>query len=396
MQDLVSSNHKKRVAIVSQLNTRGGVQSCVFAIMRGLNQRGIIPDVVWDVEPNWELLQEEGVKAGFRPIHFTFSTPSLRGHLTSTRYWMRIANMVDGSTLRANYDFFYIFYNGFLVSPDMPHLRYLSGPPLLPQLFTVSPGLRGVPIRFLRWIYRSFLSKRWPVYDYHRGDHYVINSHFTAGLFKEAHGVSLPVIHPPINLSGRSFADDDLPQRDTITFFSRVSTYKRPEMVIELASRFKQYRCVIMGSVTPERQAFFNKLKELAQQCGRPDIIFLATPSNQRVLEELARTRFYVFPAVNEHFGMTTPEAIASGAIPFVHDTGGQREIVPDSRLRFTDNDFYSKFEALTRIPENELVVVRRMLANHVNQYSEERFIEHMMAALGPEKHSAPLEELTV
>ena len=64
----------------------------------------------------------------------------------------------------------------------------------------------------------------------------MINSHFTAGLFEQAHGVRLPVVHPPIDVSDRSYDPADLPARDTLTFFSRIVDYKRPEIVLQLAA----------------------------------------------------------------------------------------------------------------------------------------------------------------
>jgi glycosyltransferase involved in cell wall biosynthesis len=79
---------------------------------------------------------------------------------------------------------------------------------------------------------------------------------------------------------------------------------------------------------------------------------------------------------------MTTAEAIASGSIPFVHNSGGQREIVPDERLRFTDEEYFAKFQALLDLPEAELNQIRQRLSEHIRQYSEEIFIDRMLAYL--------------
>ena len=139
-------------------------------------------------------------------------------------------------------------------------------------------------------------------------------------------------------------------------------------------------RVVLMGGVKPNVQEYYDGLRKGAE--GLQNVTFLANPSNEKVNEELARTRFYVFPGINEHFGMTTAEAIASGAIPFVHNSGGQREIVPDERLRFTDDEFISKFQALLDLPDTELNQIRTQLSEHIRQYSESIFIEKMLAYL--------------
>jgi glycogen synthase len=47
----------------------------------------------------------------------------------------------------------------------------------------------------------------------------------------------------------------------------------------------------------------------------------------------------------NEPFGISTVEAIAAGCVPIVHNSGGQREIVPFDDLRFND-----KIEAVEKV----------------------------------------------
>jgi glycosyltransferase involved in cell wall biosynthesis len=373
-------NKSPRIGIVSWLDSPGGVQSVVLSLIKGLNQRGILPDLLWDVPPDTKLLEAKDARAGFQPIHFTAPSPLLRGVSSTARYLMNLANIIRSQQIVEHYDFYYIFYNGFLVNDHTPHIRYLSGPPLLPQLELSSPGLRGVPFRFLRWLYGAGLRHIFPAYEFHRDSRYVINSLYTAQLFEEAHGVRLPVVHPPIDLSGRSFAAEDLAQRDTVTFFSRLVDYKRPEMVLELARCYPAYRFVLMGGVKPQNQQYFAALQQKAR--ADQNVSFFDNPSDSKVREELARTRFYVFPAMKEHFGMATAEAIASGAVPFVHDSGGQREVVPDPRLRFTDEQFFDRFADLLRLSPEQLNEIRFELREHVGQFSEEAFIAKMLSLL--------------
>lgn len=377
-----------RVAVVARLSQPGGVQSVVLSLIKGLNERGIIPDIVWDSPPNREMLEEKGVQAGYMPVRFTLPSSFVEQAPITLKYTFRIANLFTSSQVPRAYNFYYIFYNGFLVDDGTPHVRYLSGPPLLPQLDAVSPGLRGLPYRAIRALYRRYLKNRFPVYEYHRDSPYVINAQYTADLFEEAHGVRLPVINPPIDLSGRSFSDHDIHRRDTITYFSRFIDYKRPEMVLSLAERFPGQRVLLMGGVKPENRAYYQQLRDLARQKKLANAVFLDNPNDQRVKEELSRTRFYVFPGVNEHFGMATAEAIGSGAVPYVHDSGGQREIVPDPDLRFTDDEFIEKFARLVALSSEELNDIRKRLAAHVQQFSEAVFIEKMLAFMSRSQES--------
>jgi glycosyltransferase involved in cell wall biosynthesis len=376
------NEHKPlRVGVVARLTEPGGVQSVALSMIKGLNARGVVPDVLWDVKPSASLLAGAGVRAGFRPVWFPFSTFLIDKMPLSLRYLAFLANSVNGNRFRGEFDFVYTVNQIFVFPADFPHLYYLSGPPLLPQLDHPPPGLKGVPLAGFKWMYRTFCRKRRPIYDYQPGSTFVINSHYTARLFKEAHGIDLPVVHPPINIADRSYEPGDLSRRDSLVFFSRIVYYKRPEMVMDLARRHRNFRCVIMGGVQPHRRPYYEELRLQSEKEGL-GIVFIDNPSDRQVRAELARARFYVFPALNEHFGMTTPEAIASGAIPFVHNSGGQVEIVVDDRLRFEDAEFMTKFAALANTPDEELERVRTRLVKHVRQYSEDAFIATMCAYL--------------
>jgi glycosyltransferase involved in cell wall biosynthesis len=368
---------KTRVGIVYMLTHPGGVQSCVLSLIRGLNAQGIVPDILWDQKPCEDLLKDAAVDVRFVRLRFMIPSRWIVRLPASIRYLAWLANIIDGEKYRAKYDCIFSFYNGFRIPPGLSHLYYLSGPPLLPQLENVPQGLRGIPIRVFRLIYRKLLYRRFPAYEYHQDCRYVINSAYTSGLFLDAHGVEIPVVYPPINLAGRSFASNDLSGRDTLLFFSRIVDYKRPELVLELAIRHPKFRCVIMGGVTENRRRYLENLK--SQALGKGEVVFIANPDDETVREEMARTRFYIFPAANEHFGMTTPEAIASGAVPFVHDSGGQREIVPDNRLRFTDMEFHEKFNNLLGFPDDVLEDIREALNVHVRQYSEQIYVSKML-----------------
>jgi glycosyltransferase involved in cell wall biosynthesis len=363
------------VALVGELAAPGGVQSCIASLAAGLNARGIVPTLLWETPPNPRVLGDFSARMEYRPLRVPVPARVLLRLPDSLRHIAAAFNVVTPRAASRSFPVYFSFYNGFLVPPDHPHVYYLSGPPLLPQLNTHSPGLRGLPSRVSKALYKRILSRRFPAYEYHRANQYVINSQYTCRLFHEAHGVELPVVYPPIKLDDLGFERDDLKTRDSITFLSRIVPYKRPELVLELASRFPHYRCVIMGGIGDHRREYLARLRARASNLR---VEFLANPPREVILQELRRSRFYVFPGKNEHFGMTTPEAIASGAIPYVHDSGGQREII-DSRLRFSDTDFLSRFAELQSLRESDLHALRSRLADHVRNFSAERFVREMI-----------------
>ena len=54
-----------------------------------------------------------------------------------------------------------------------------------------------------------------------------------------------------------------------------------------------------------------------------------------------------VVPSRNEPFGITTIQGLAQGCLPMVHNSGGQKEIIPHADQRFDDAD-----EAAKRLEE--------------------------------------------
>jgi hypothetical protein len=136
-----------------------------------------------------------------------------------------------------------------------------------------------------------------------------------------------------------------------------------------------------MGGVQKHRRKYLEDLQRQARRVA-PEVIFLPNASDAQVKEEFSRARFYVFPAVNEHFGMTTPEAIAGGAIPFVHDSGGQREIVPIEQLRFSDGNFHEKFRSVIAASGEQLEAWRTTLRMVIESYDEKHFQRKMLSYL--------------
>ena len=92
---------------------------------------------------------------------------------------------------------------------------------------------------------------------------------------------------------------------------------------------------------------------------------------------------FFLHTMRDEPFGMSTVEAIAAGCIPVVHDSGGQREVVPLDHLRFrTVEEAVGIFEALLAQRPKALAETSRYLQNHIRQFSRDTFRGRMSKIL--------------
>tara|TARA_R110001583_G_scaffold8896_2_gene41972 strand:- start:20980 stop:22107 length:1128 start_codon:yes stop_codon:yes gene_type:complete len=363
-----------KVAIIYDLTEAGGVQTCVLSLIKGLNKKGIKPIIFWDEAPNSELLIEAGVSVDYVQIKFPIAPSRIKTIPNLFRYLLWPFNMIKISKIPSDFDYVYSFTVNILIDKIRPHLFYLSGPPLLPQLES-----KSIRFKIAKFLYKLMIRPFYPAYEPQRKANYVINSQYTAKLFEEAHNRKLEVVYPSNQLKIENLQEEDLPFRDTVTFFSRIVDYKRPEFLMILAKQYPDLKFAIMGGVSKNRIDYLDSLKNMASDQNLTNLSFYPNASRNDIDQILKKTLFYVFPAINEHFGITTVEAVLKGCIPFVHDSGGQKEIVPFSHLRFSDEDFTTKFTELLSLKNEDKNKYRQKMHKHILLFTEESFIDRMI-----------------
>lgn len=367
-----------KIGIVFRLDSYGGVESCVIALVRALNQRSIVPELIWDRPPQPAILSQVGIKVAYRH-HQRVVASSIIDWLPNTLRYLPIAMNSIGTKKHSRiYDFIFSFVNWYLVDPRVPHTYYCSGPPLLPQL---EPKLRGARAWFRdaqRAFYTRWLRPTLPAYEYHRSSKYFINSKFTARLFKDAHGADLQVLYPPIPMP--SVQSTRGAERHGAVFFSRLVPYKRAELVLRLADSFPQTQFTLMGATTRKHRNYISHLRR--EVATRANCALIENPDYPTVAATFLKHRFFIFPAIDEHFGMVTAEAIAAGLIPFVHDSGGQIEIVRDASLRFRDSEMQKRFAALQALSPDVLNSMHAECATQLRNFDAVIFQQQMLAAM--------------
>jgi hypothetical protein len=364
-----------KIAIVYDLSESGGVQTCVFSLIKGLNSKGIAPVVFWDKEPKQQLLEELNLKVEFSKLNFIFSSDFIKKCPNTLRYLLSPFNLINISEIPFSFDYVYSFTSNILIDDDRPHLLYLSGPPLVPQLES-----RSNKFKLAKKIYSYFIRPFYPAYEVQTNANYVINSEFISKMFNESFSRKLKVIYPSNQLN---FSKKNLKtKRIYSTFFSRIVDYKRPEFILKLAKEFPEERFVIMGGLSVNRIKYFKNLITMSLGLNLKNIEFIPNATKNEVEDILCLSKFYLFPAVDEHFGITTVEAILSGCIPFVHDSGGQKEIVPFEELRFTDNQFLDKYRKMLLFEHEELETLSEKLIKHCELFSEAKYVDEMISFL--------------
>jgi glycosyltransferase involved in cell wall biosynthesis len=172
--------------------------------------------------------------------------------------------------------------------------------------------------------------------------------HFNDSLFP---GVKSEVIYPPVSLELGSKTHES-EKENVILHVGRfriqnlaAEDYKKQGFMIDsfkklVDSGFRKWKFIIAASVKKEDEERFALLQQKAK--GYP-IDFEINKTNEELFRFYNKAKIYwhasgygedveKHPELAEHFGISTVEAMGSGVVPVVINSGGQREIVTDGK----------------------------------------------------------------
>jgi glycosyltransferase involved in cell wall biosynthesis len=85
------------------------------------------------------------------------------------------------------------------------------------------------------------------------------------------------------------------------------------------------------------------------------------------------QSRYFLHALIDEPFGITAVQAIAAGCMPIVHDSGGQREVVPYTSLRYGSMDeIPGLIEALEHTGDSSFDALLDELLLHIKSHFTE------------------------
>jgi alpha-1,2-mannosyltransferase len=156
------------------------------------------------------------------------------------------------------------------------------------------------------------------------------NSEFTKKAIMRKWGREAKVIYPPVDVENFSPAKKE----DFIVTVGRFVRTKNYELIVEVAKRIPQLKFIIIGR-KQEHDTYYQKIKK-----SKPSNLILATDlSTAEMSSLLSKARLYLHTMIGEHFGISVVEAMASGCIPIVHNSGGTREVIGNFGYIYNDLD---------------------------------------------------------
>lgn len=257
-----------------------------------------------------------------------------------------------------------------------------------PRRTEASPTFKGN--LFLRPLASALDRKYRDCYDL-----FICNSRFTEVWLKKYWGIATDrraVLYPPTVRQVEWSSELALKKEPIILIVSRFDPRKNIiEMVkffVEREERFPGWRLVVAGAFSEEDRSYVERIREVAE--GHRIEILLNIPTNQRnALYQKASVFWHAMgmnadedssPVDVEHFGISTVEAMAAGAVPVVIDKGGQREIVDNGINGFRWRTL-GELETMTQklIADTDLrVAMTKKAVESSRKYSLEAFYKNI------------------
>ena len=371
-----------RVAICQSNIIPGGRLRVVLGIVRALNEMGIVPDIL---TASLGIQSEEipgryGQTARFQFRHVSRLPTGSQDAAILAFNWSLHHYARD-------YDILINTSNSLLLLP--PSKRVLSYM-FFPRKYRVlanDPDIHR-PGHRLSWWKREELIRQGlrPLYRHlaPQPHHAIIcMTHFTCQKLHEVYPQlpQLPIVYPPVDIQ-RFWCENEQRERSIVTA-GRFSPSKRQLEQIELAAQLPDITFHLVGFTSPDNP-YFQLCQERIKQLGLQNVHLHANAPFDVLLQLLQHSRYFLHTLINEPFGLTAVQAMAAGCIPIVHDSGGQRETVPEPLLRYQAlADVPLRIAELDALAISEINDLRQRLHAHVRQFSADHFQSRIRAQLG-------------
>lgn len=162
-----------------------------------------------------------------------------------------------------------------------------------------------------------------------------VNSKYTSNTMRHLTGANPTLLYPPISKALYVDSNDLNDKENVVVSLSRIVPQKRLTLIPTIAKfTDKRIRFKIVGLNGSADE--LRRIHKAIEKNGVSDRVEVATDVSREELRRILRTsKVFLHLTVGEHFGVAVVEAMASGCIPIVDDSGGPKEFVPQ-HLRFT------------------------------------------------------------
>lgn len=268
-----------------------------------------------------------------------------------------------------NYDVFFYLTDGSIFFPTAKK-----------NFLHIQSPLIGQPAKS---VWGKFKLKGWDLIIY--------NSRFTKDYSQDNWPLKSEIIHPPID----TLKIKPLKKEKYILSVGRFFGYLKDKKHKVLIEAFKElfesgsiedWSLHLVGSAGKGDKDYVESLKDLAKNIP---VKFYPNLEYDKLIELYGKSSIYwhaagfgeTDPTRMEHFGISTVEAMAGGAVPVVIGKGGQREIVGDNKLGYL-------WESLDELKQITLKLIKdskllekmaKKATRRAQGFSKEKFVERII-----------------
>ncbi len=187
------------------------------------------------------------------------------------------------------------------------------------------------------WFYKKLLEK-----DLRKLDLLFCNSIYTKDITEKywsRFGIKIPIVaYPPVE--NLFWSDRPSSQRaKRVLYVGRFVPSKRHQIMKQLATSFPQIEFISAGLLRDSEVSWYdNFIKDAPSN-------YKAKPNlhEEDLIDLFQDSQIYCHLMEGEHFGIAPMEALASGCLTFVHDSGGAAEFIPTEFRWSTFEDLKTK-----------------------------------------------------
>jgi alpha-1,2-mannosyltransferase len=365
---VVLSCHLKANVIYTDLSPCGGAERLTLLTMHALCQKGVNFDLTTSVKPNMIKLENA----------YGNKIASIVNKLEKVNILESLDEAVINRIIeKGNYD---ITINTH--GDTLPYYHYsLSKNNAITYCHFPSAKyhIDSENLEYLRDIKISGFTQL-PDIDYLENKEAIIfvETEYTRKAIFNAFYIDAKILYPPVDVETfqKIASKSNHRREDMILVISRIAPDKQIENAIEVARLIRRRGIgkgmIIAGNLHDYDNRYYQQLKKMIADYGLSDFVSLQTNISFRKLVELMQlAKVYFHPRIDEHFGISIVEAMASGLVPIVSDIGGHTEFVPP-KYHFHTLGHAADLMALAFEEKNS---ERRVLSDSTTKFSNSNYV---------------------
>jgi glycosyltransferase involved in cell wall biosynthesis len=375
-----------RVAISQPYIILGGRLQVILGIVRALNQLGIEPEILTfglsfdpkQIQKNYGHDLKMRFRIFIKAFPWKYIPQDLQIILFNAllkRIGTNYQILIDSS----NSQIFLPEKKVILSYVHFPREKRLSG-----SFSSGSQPYLKVPFLSLHRFFTGFVNI---LYQWNKRipNHKIIcNSIFTRqsllDIYPELTNENIQVIYPPVDIS--LYENNEQKKENTVVSLGRFSPDKRQLEQIKIAQLLPNLTFYLIGFVNNKK--YFEKCRDFIKTNSVTNVMLYPNASLDDMINMLKSSKYFLHFLVDEPFGVTAVQAIAAGCLPLVHDSGGQRETVPNADLRFSRLEeipqIISKLE--NKKPGEIDKIIIQLQQNAKNKFDQNVFAEKITQVL--------------